>query len=178
MSIQRFNVGEEVGLVRAIPAFVDEAAAEELDWTRRRVLPPGRYMILRSGRSGEGLNGEQFSDGYYYEVGGTAGGWVRQNYLLAGQHDEWPHDLTEYLEPCDWTGACEEILRARVGETVSRKRSGCGKGGLAPSDAARCDEPSLDDLGMARARAGSWLPDLDDAFQLEEDGAPPGGPAT
>jgi hypothetical protein len=167
MTIRSFDTGAIIRLQLPIPAFRTADEAHALDWNHRFTLPSGTYVVRRSGRSEAELAGEACSDGYYYELEGPASGWVRRNYLLAGQHIDWPWDLTYCLEPIDWSKAWDQY-RARKEEEIDQREgvhahsidvgesqgiNGCG---------------GVDEFGVQVARLDGWLPDFDEVFEIEE----------
>lgn len=160
------EIGREIDMHVPVPGFASAHDASHLDWSRKIVVPPGAYVIERAGRRGVGFDGESCSDGLIYELSGPRHAWVSRNYLLAGQHADWPYNLVRCLEPIDWDEIWTGYLRMRVegrapaigpdvalsvGGSCSSAAEGAGADG-AP--------------GEAIATADGWLPDFDGLFEI------------
>lgn len=172
MSKRAFDVGAEILLKLTVPGFGTEADAGELAWNRRRTLPPGRYVVRDCGRSEGGPHDETHSHGFYYEVEGPERGWVRQNYLLAAQHEDWPWDLTFCLEPLKWDEAWSiyarrnDAARPRAGSSKPVREASAGSGSENGAGSVSC---AVDEFGVPVADSGRFLPDFDSIFELEDE---------
>jgi len=145
-------------------------------------------VVRDCGRSADELCGETYGGGHYYEVEGPRRAWVRQNYLLAAQHPDWPWDLNYCLEPIAWSQAWDHY-RTQGGDEAERQSMPSphppaarrnGKSSENPRKAATDApvagqrEPSspanseVDEYGMRVADPDDLLPDFDRLFDIRE----------
>jgi len=173
MSDGAIELGATLQLGVAVPGFRSEREAASLDWSRRVAVPAGAYTVERAGRSEAGLVGDGKGDaGRYYEIVGPVRAWVRENYLLAARHGDWPWEMVHWVGPIDWNAVWEAYLRMRVeGRTPpSPVRSVAAPASSAPpADRSSGEARRTDEYGVTLAKPGSWLPDFDDAFDLADE---------